>query len=262
MPDPKFDMGHLGWLSPEWPAPPWVRAVSTTRKGGISEGCFASLNLAEHVGDDSVHVMENRQRVLHALGLSAKPLWLRQVHGTAVVDAAAVQQHCEADASFAKQAGKVCAVLTADCLPILLCDIGGTRVAAVHAGWRGLLGGIVENAVRALQCPGSQLLAWLGPAIGPRAFEVGDEVRQAFVAEDPQAADAFTPSPAQRWLADICTLARQRLARMHINAVYGGHWCTVSDIERYYSYRRDGITGRMASMIWLENTLSSTTDHC
>jgi YfiH family protein len=252
MPDAALDMTHLGWLVPEWPAPRWVRACTTTRLGGVSEGMYESFNLAEHVGDDPKHVGENRRRLRKALGLPADPLWLQQVHGTAVVDAASAKPCNEADGSYALRSGPVCAVLTADCLPLLLCDSGGTRVAAVHAGWRGLLGGVVENAVRALRRPGSQLLAWLGPAIGPRVFEVGDEVRDAFIAKDPASSVAFRPSPTGRWLADIYGLARQRLARLHVDAVYGGHWCTVSDAARFYSYRRDGVTGRMASLIWLD----------
>jgi YfiH family protein len=252
MQNPKLDGGQRAWLMPEWPAPSWVHACTTTRGGGISEGSFASLNLAEHVGDDVACVTENRRRLLEALRLPAMPSWLQQVHGSGVVDAATVKSGREADASFVTHPGIVCAVLTADCLPLLLCDGGGTRVAAVHAGWRGLLGGIVENGVRALQRPGAQVLAWLGPAIGPKAFEVGEEVRDAFIAEDPQAAVAFAPSPGGRWLADIYLLARQRLARMQVAAVYGGHWCTVSDAARFYSYRRDGVTGRMASLIWLD----------
>lgn len=254
MPNPNPDIGQLGWLVPEWPVPPWVRACTTTRDGGVSAGSFASLNLAEHVGDDPSHVTENRRRLLAALHLSTMPLWLQQVHGVVAVDAATVKPGCAADASFVSSPGAACAVLTADCLPVLLCDSGGTRVAAVHAGWRGLLGGVIENTVRALHCPGPQLLAWLGPAIGPLAFEVGDDVRDAFLAEDPQAAVAFEPSPAGRWLADIYMLARQRLRRVHVTAVYGGHWCTVNDGRRFYSYRRDGVTGRMASLIWLESS--------
>ena len=252
MPNPKLYDGQRGWLMPEWPAPSWVHACTTTRSGGISEGGFASLNLAEHVGDDIACVTENRRRLLEALHLPAMPLWLQQVHGTVVVDAVTAKAGCEADASFAARSGIVCAVLTADCLPLLMCDSGGTRVAAVHAGWRGLLGGVVENCVRAMQCPGAQVLAWLGPAIGSKAFEVGEEVRDAFIAEDPQAVVAFAPSPGGRWLADIYLLVRQRLARVQVTAVYGGHWCTVSDAARFYSYRRDGVTGRMASLIWLD----------
>jgi YfiH family protein len=252
MPHREPEVDRLGWLAPEWPAPSRVHACTTIRGGGVSEGSYASMNLAEHVGDDLRHVAENRRRLVEALHLSSTPLWLRQVHGTAVVDAATAKADCEADASFVTRPGIACAVLTADCLPLLLCDGDGMRVAAVHAGWRGVLGGIIENSVRSLDLPGSRLLAWLGPAIGPRAFEVGSEVRDAFLAEDPHAAAAFAPSPAGRWLADIYILARQRLARVHVTAVYGGHWCTVNDSERFYSYRRDGVTGRMASLIWLE----------
>lgn len=251
-PEPTIDAAHLGWLVPEWPAPSAVRACVTTRAGGVSEGPYASLNLAEHVGDVPDHVAENRRRLIAALHLPAMPLWLGQVHGTAAVNAVTAKPGCEGDASHADRPGAVCAALTADCLPVLLCDTGGKRVAAVHAGWRGLLGGVIENAVLALHRPGSQLLAWLGPAIGPRAFEVGEEVRAAFIAEDPAAAAEFAPSPAGRWLADIYGLARRRLARVHVEAIYGGHWCTVSDAARFYSYRRDGVTGRMASLIWLD----------
>jgi YfiH family protein len=250
---PVIDPVRLDWLVPDWPAPPWVRACTTTRPGGVSEGPYASLNLAQHVDDDIERVTENRRRLKAALRLPAEPSWLRQVHGTAVVNASGGDAACEADATYAERPGAVCAVLTADCLPLLLCDRGGTRVTAVHAGWRGLLHGVVENAVRALHCPGNELLAWLGPAIGPRAFEVGEEVRTAFLAADPAAAVAFVPSPGGRWLADIYRLARQRLAALRVTAVYGGQWCTVSDAARFYSYRRDGTTGRMASLIWLES---------
>jgi len=250
--DPTLDASHAGWLVPEWPAPPRVHACTTTRLGGVSEGPYASLNLAAHVGDDPEQVAENRRRLLQALRLPAMPLWLQQVHGTTVVNAVGAKPDCMADASYADREGAVCVVMTADCLPLLLCSDDGTRVAAVHAGWRGLLEGVIENAVRALGSPGKRLLAWLGPAIGPGAFEVGDEVRAAFVAADPTAATAFVPSPAGRWLADIYDLARQRLACVHVDAVYGGHWCTVGDAERFYSYRRDGVTGRMASLIWLD----------
>lgn len=243
----------LAWLAPDWPAPAQVRAYSTTRRGGVSEGPYASLNLATHVGDDPRHVAENRRRLQRALQLPAVPHWLQQVHGITAVDAAAVQRECEADASHARRRDVVCAVLTADCLPVLLCDRGGTVVAAVHAGWRGLLDGVIENTVRAMQCPGADLMAWLGPAIGPDAFEVGAEVRTAFIERDGAAAAAFRPSPAGRWLADIYELARQRLAAMRVTAVYGGHWCTVHDSVRFYSYRRDGVTGRMASLVWLDS---------
>lgn len=234
-------------LLPNWPAPPAVRACATTRMGGVSTGPYASLNLGDHVGDDPAAVAENRARLCRALVLPAEPLWLTQVHGIAVAEG---QGGC-ADASVAFAAGTVCTVMTADCLPLLLCDRAGTRVAAVHAGWRGLLAGVIEAAVTRLDVPGEELLAWLGPAIGSDAFEVGEEVRVAFMTEDAGAAEAFRPSPAGRWLADIYALARRRLARCGVSAVYGGELCTYHDAERFYSYRRDGVTGRMASLIWL-----------
>jgi len=246
------DPGALSWLGPEWPAPPRVHACTTTRLGGVSDGAYASLNLASHVGDVPERVVENRRRLMRALRLPAEPAWLQQVHGTAVLNAAGISTACEGDASYATQPGVVCAVLTADCLPLLLCNYGGTRVAAVHAGWRGLLHGVIEEAVRALELPGEEVLAWLGPAIGAGAFEVGEEVRAALLAADPAAADAFSPSPQGRWLADIYSMARRRLAAVNVSAVFGGRWCTVSEAERFYSYRRDGATGRMASLIWLE----------
>ncbi|PKM45838.1 MAG: peptidoglycan editing factor PgeF [Gammaproteobacteria bacterium HGW-Gammaproteobacteria-1] len=234
-------------ILPTWPAPPNVHACATTRAGGVSTEPYASLNLGDHVGDDPAAVAENRARLCRELALPAEPLWLTQVHGTAVAEGAG---GC-ADASVAFGPGTVCTVMTADCLPLLLCDRAGTRVAAVHAGWRGLLAGVIEAAVARLDTPGAELLVWLGPAIGPDAFEVGEEVRAAFLAEDGGAAGAFRPSPAGRWLADIYALARRRLARCGVNAVYGGELCTYHDAERFYSYRRDGVTGRMASLIWL-----------
>lgn len=234
-------------ILPDWPAPPNVHACASTRDGGVSLGPYASLNLGDHVGDDPAAVAENRARLRRALALPTEPLWLTQVHGIAVAEG---QGGC-ADASVAFGPGTVCAVMTADCLPLLLCDRTGTRVAAVHAGWRGLLAGVIEAAVARLDVSGPELLAWLGPAIGPDAFEVGEEVRTAFVAEDVAAAAAFKPSPGGRWLADLYALARLRLARCGVSAVYGGDLCTYSDAARFYSFRRDGVTGRMASLIWL-----------
>lgn len=249
----------LSWLVPEWPAPAAVRACATTRRGGVSAPPYDGLNLAAHVGDDPRAVAENRRRLHAALHLPAEPRWLRQVHGVTAIDAAghppAVPEP-EADAAYSRHAGVVCAVLSADCLPVLLCDVDGTAVAAAHAGWRGLLDGVIEDTVRAMQRPGARLLAWLGPAIGPDAFEVGDEVRAAFVARDAAAAAAFRPSPRGRWLADLYRLARQRLAAVNVHAVYGGHWCTATDAERFFSYRRDGATGRIASLIWLDSRRS------
>lgn len=247
----------LGWIVPDWPAPAWVRAGTTTRHGGVSAPPYHSLNLGDHVGDDPKAVAENRRLLRQARRLPSEPVWLNQVHGTEVVDAGALPGATPAiaDASYATRPGVVCAVMTADCLPLLLCDREGRRVAAVHAGWRGLAGGVIEAAVLRLCRPGADLLAWLGPAIGPAAFEVGAEVRERFIDLDPQAEAAFAPSPAGRWLADIYLLARLRLARLHVTQVYGGHWCTYGDAERFYSFRRDGATGRMASLIWCEEAM-------
>lgn len=242
----------LSVITPDWPAPRGVRAFTTTRQGGVSLSPYDSLNLGEHVGDDPVAVAENRRRLREGLHLPAEPRWLNQVHGTSCCDAAAAHTATEADAQFADQLGVVCAVLTADCLPLLLCDAEGTRVAAVHAGWRGLLNGVIENSVKAMAASG-EVMVWLGPAIGPDAFEVGEEVRAAFMAHDVVAATAFAPTSEGKWLADIYLLARQRLAACGISQLYGGEHCTFSDSERFYSYRRDGQTGRIASLIWLED---------
>ncbi len=241
------------WLIPDWPAPRHIRAGTSWRRGGISQGPYTSLNLAMHVGDEARAVAENRRR----LGLPSEPVWLNQVHGQTVVNAGQVmQQHAaqviEADAAYTDQAGVICAVLTADCLPVLLCDRHGTRVAAVHAGWRGLVTGIIERSVDALALPGDALFAWLGPAIGPSAYEVGEEVRQSFVAEDPQADIAFRQSRPGHWWMDLYQLARQRLLRRGVINISGGDHCTWQEAENFYSYRRDGITGRMASVIWIE----------
>lgn len=243
--------GAIELIRPDWPAPPAVRAVVTTRTGGVSGGPYASLNLADHVADDPAAVAENRARIAAAAGLPARPRWLRQVHGHRAVDAAVVGAGCEADAAYAVEPGVVCAVLTADCLPILLCDEAGSRVAALHAGWRGLAGGVVESAVGAWDDP-KAVMAWLGPAIGPDAFEVGPEVREAFLAQDRGAAGAFRPGAAGRWWADLYALAHLRLQAAGVARVHGGGFCTYHERERFYSYRRDGETGRMASLVWLE----------
>lgn len=237
-------------LCPDWPAPANVRAVQTLRSGGCSPLPWDSFNLGDHVGDDPGRVAANRA-TLRAL-LPAEPLWLTQVHGISVVDAGAASPAREADAAFARQPGKVCAVMTADCLPVLFCDRAGTIVAAAHAGWRGLASGVLEATVRAMAVRPGELLAWLGPAIGPQAFEVGDEVRAAFLAHDPEAARAFVPHGVGKCLADIYLLARQRLQAAGVGSISGGDYCTVSDTDRFFSYRRDGVTGRQASLIWLD----------
>jgi YfiH family protein len=238
-------------ILPDWPAPPGVHSLMTTREGGVSGPPWTSLNLGDHVGDDPVHVAANRARLRRQL--PAEPGWLRQIHSKRVVELGR-DGNREADAAFTRQAGTVCAVLTADCLPVLFCDRAGSVVAAAHAGWRGLADGILEASVAAMQVPPGEILAWMGAAIGPQAFEVGDEVREAFVSRHPEAAAAFLPHPSSvpgKWLADIYRLARIRLARVGVDAVYGGGRCTFSEAESFYSYRRDGVTGRMASLIWL-----------
>lgn len=238
------------WLSPDWPAPPNVRSLVTTRHGGVSVSPYFSLNLGDHVGDDPVAVAANRARLREML--PDEPVWLKQVHGSGIVNADCAAAIPEADGSHARKSGVVCAVLTADCLPVLLCDRAGTVVAAAHAGWRGLAGGVVEAAVQSLAVEPGDVLAWLGPAIGPGAFEVGGEVRMAFMRSAPEAALAFRPHGDGKWLADIYLLARQRLARVGVTQVFGGGECTYHDHERFYSYRRDGVTGRMASLVWLK----------
>jgi YfiH family protein len=242
----------IDWIRPDWPCPVGVRAVSTTRHGGTSLAPYASLNLGDHVGDDPGYVAKNRQLLEQRLLLPSEPVWLQQVHGRRVIEAG-VDTDKRADAAWTMQAGSVCAVMTADCLPVLFCDRQGTRVAAVHAGWRGLAAGVLEATVDRLAARAEDLMAWMGPAIGPRAFEVGDDVRQVFVDHDPNAAAAFEPIGEGHWLADIYRLARQRLGSCGITRVFGGGFCTWSDRERFFSYRRDKVTGRMASLIWLQD---------
>lgn len=246
---------HCGapeFILPDWPAPARVRALQTTRRGGVSLPPYDGFNLGSHVGDRPEAVAANRSCL--AEHLPASPCWLEQVHGTRVLALPpAGAGPWEADAAFTRQGRVVCAVMTADCLPVLLCDRQGTVVAAAHAGWRGLLAGILEQTVGALGVPGSQLLAWLGPAIGAGAFEVGEEVRAVFVARDAAAALHFRPGNGGRYWADLGGLARQRLAACGVGAIHGGQWCTWSDASRFFSYRREGQTGRMASLIWLED---------
>ena len=249
-------------LLPDWPAPKNVCALQTTRIGGGSAAPYDSFNLGDHVGDDPLTVARNRM-LLQPL-LPTEPVWLQQVHGVTVVDAAQAACLPQADACVSAQPGAVCVVMTADCLPVLLCDQQGTVVGAVHAGWRGLCDGVIEQTVQAMKVRPTDLMAWLGPAIGSQAFEVGDEVRAAFVATQPQAASAFTPATAtgsapfatlareeKKWLADIYQLARMRLHALGVTRIYGGQWCTYTDRANYFSYRRDGVTGRMGTFIWL-----------
>lgn len=243
-------MTGAGFLVPEWPAPAGVRATVTTRAGGVSSGPWASFNLASHVGDDPAAVAENRRRLRTALDLPSEPSWLQQVHEHAVARLPGPLPEA-ADAAVVFGRGPVCAVLVADCLPVFLASRDGDRVGVAHAGWRGLAAGVVEATVVALGCDPARLVAWLGPAIGPRAFEVGEEVRAAFTDRDAGAAALFHPCRAGRWLADLPALARRRLMACGVASVHGGGTCTVSDAARFYSYRRDGVTGRMAALAWL-----------
>jgi YfiH family protein len=246
-----------GYVPADWAAPPGVRAGVTTRAGGVSAGPRATLNLGSHVGDDPAAVAENRRRVRESLALPSEPLWLQQVHGTDVVvhdGSAALAREAagpRADAAVAFEPGRVLAVLTADCLPVVLASRDGARLGVAHAGWRGLAGGVVENTVAALGVRGDELVAWLGPAIGPAAFEVGPEVREAFVADDAAASSAFAPNARGRWQADLYALARRRLARLGVRDVAGGGACTYTDAERWFSFRRDRDGGRMATLAWL-----------
>ncbi|AVF56999.1 peptidoglycan editing factor PgeF [Pseudomonas fulva] len=235
-------------LTPDWPAPASVRACVTTRQGGVSLPPFDTFNLGDHVGDDPAAVAQNRLRLSGEFDI--QPAWLKQVHGLAVADADP-SRVVEADASWTNRPGIACTVMTADCLPVLFCDQAGTQVAAAHAGWRGLAGGVLEATLDRLNVPPAQVLVWLGPAIGPQAFEVGLEVRDAFTAVHPEAARAFVDGERPgKLMADIYALARIRLAARGVTAVYGGGLCTVSD-ERFFSYRRTPQGGRFASLVWL-----------
>ncbi|MDB5922735.1 MAG: hypothetical protein JWN13_1671 [Betaproteobacteria bacterium] len=240
-------------IIPDWPAPPHVKALITTRAGGVSTGPYSSLNLGFATADDHAAVRTNHAR-LQGL-LPRTPKWLKQVHGAHVVIADAQTERIEADASMAREAGTVCAILIADCLPVLFTNRSGTIVAAAHAGWRGLAAGVIANTVDEILRSGiasTDLLAYIGPGIGPTAFEVGDDVYAAFIARDPEAANAFGRHTPGKWLADLFALARRALTRCGVTHIYGGGMCTYSDAERFYSYRRDKATGRMAALIWRE----------
>jgi hypothetical protein len=263
----------VAWIIPDWPAPPEVRALSTQRGGGTSAAPFESFNLGAHVGDSAETVLDNRRRLRALARLPAEPVWLSQQHGSEVLDldglqgapgtdapgaeapgaeAPGAEAPRPADASFTHRAGRVCAILTADCLPVLLTSDSGAGVAAAHAGWRGLAAGVVEATVQGLALPPSSLLAWLGPGIGPEHFEIGAEVREALLRADPGAEEAFLPNARGRYMADLAALARRRLERLGVVRIYGGGACTYASPERYFSHRRDGRTGRQATLIWLE----------
>jgi YfiH family protein len=242
-------------LRPDWPAPSNVRAFVTTRAGGVSEAPYASLNLGAHCGDRAQAVAENRRRV-RAL-LPAEPRWLNQVHGNRVADADALEGDApEADASIARRAGSVCAIQVADCLPVLFAEDSGRVVAAAHAGWRGLQRGVLGATIAALDCDPRRVVAWLGPAIGPRVYEVGDEVREAFLSRSSAHSGAFAPVRRGHWLLDLFAAARAELEGAGVTRISGGGMCTHSDPERFFSFRRDGTTGRMGAFVWLERGTS------
>jgi YfiH family protein len=240
------------WLTPDWRVPARVHVLSTLRTGGCSAAPYDSLNLAAHVGDADTCVRDNRRMLRDAATLPAEPLWLQQVHGTDVV---VHDGNCTgaptADAAITTLPGHVCAVMTADCLPVVLADRAGTRVGVAHAGWRGLVAGVVEATLAALDCAPADVVAWLGPAIGPGAFEVGAEVRDAFASRLPELGACFSPNARGRFQADLYSLARRQLAAAGVASVDGGTWCTASDPRRFFSFRRDGTTGRMATLAWL-----------
>jgi YfiH family protein len=258
-------------LTPDWPAPPGVRSAFTLRTGGVSEVPYDSLNLGAAIGDAPDAVAENRRRVRAKLRLPAEPVWLEQVHGTAVVDLSGLgaprlpgssqagdgagdstRPPLIGDASVAWGAGVVCAIRVADCMPVLFAARDGSAVAAAHAGWRGLAGGVLEATVQRLGMPPSRLIAWMGPAIGPTHFEVGDEVRDAFTATDANAVSSFAANERGRWQCDLYALARRRLEVIGISGIYGGGCCTFAEPQRFFSFRRDGQCGRMAALIWIE----------
>lgn len=243
---------RLDFIIPDWPAPSNIKAMQTTRTGGVSQPPYNSLNFGMHVKDNPIHVAQNRQ-LLNAY-VPSEPVWLNQTHSVRVVDAGQTSCVPDADASFTTQKNVVCVTMTADCLPVLLCDVNGTVVSAVHAGWRGLCDGALEASIDAVIgathiSPG-QLMAWLGPAIGPNAFEVGEDVRQQFIVQDKQAETAFKPH-GDKWLGDLYQIATQRLNNLGVTQIYGGGRCTFTEKDQFFSFRRDNITGRMATLIWL-----------
>lgn len=237
------------WLTPDWPAPSGIHAATTLRTGGVSLPPYQSLNPAAHVGDNIDSINKNRQRISDMLHLPTDPLWLEQIHSNQVIEVNANSMSGQiADAAYTKDSGVVCAVMTADCLPLLVCSSDAKTIAAIHAGWRGLLSGIIGNTLAAMNC--DNYWVWLGPAIGPNCFEVGPEVREAFIQKSAEFSNAFRSQKNGKWLADIYQLAKIELTGLGVTAIYGGNFCTVTDSQRFYSYRRDQQTGRMATLIW------------
>ncbi len=244
-------MNKNNLIFPSWPAPRSIHAIQTTRNGGVSDGPYASLNLAGHVGDATKSIRMNREMLRSFL--PSDPVWLKQTHSSICINAFEAGINVEADASFTNSMNVVCVVMTADCLPVLLCSRLGNEVAAIHAGWKGLLNGVIESTINQMQTNPSNLLAWLGPAIGPQSFEVGNDVRDAYIELDSGAKAAFVEFSENKWLADLYKLATIRLRAKGISQIYGGEYCTFKDKEHFFSYRREGNTGRMASLIWIGN---------
>lgn len=242
------------YLYPQWPAPDNVCALTTLRAGGFSQAPYTSFNFGHHVNDDPIAVKKNINLLCKELNLKTPPTWLTQVHGTDVIHIENYPQdsYPEADASYTQQKQQICAVLTADCVPILVCDKNGTEIAAIHAGWQGLLAGVIDPAIQIFKNSAENLFAWLGPAIGPRAFVVGEDVRQRFIAKNPDYTDAFQTAGVQQWHGNLYQIARINLQALGVNHIYGGNFCTYTDKKRFFSYRRNQVTGRMASLIWLK----------
>lgn len=246
----KYIMNHF--IVPDWPAPNHIKAFTTTRLNGVSSTPFQSFNLAHHVGDSIDHVLKNRALLKNNLKLPNEPIWLNQAHSNHVINLDQNNSDEIADGSYTTHKNKVCVILTGDCLPILLCDKTGKEIAAVHGGWRGLLAGVIESALMYFKSSPENIYAWLGPAIGPQVYEVGDDVRDPFIAVDKNATHAFKPYKQSKWLANIYLLAQQRLEKYGVTAIYGGNHCTYSEADKFFSHRRDKETGRMANLIWIE----------
>jgi len=242
---------NLEYITPNWPVPENIRCITTTRMGGYSQQEYSSLNLGDHVKDDVKNVEKNRQLIKQDLQLPDNPVWLEQVHGSSVLSLGRdTPIHINADAAYTNEASVVCAVLTADCLPVTFCDQVGEHIAVAHAGWRGLVNGVLENTLQAMPIANEKIMCWLGPAIGPRVFEVGDDVIDQFVAKDGMQKNAFVKQSNEKYLANIYQLAMNILTKHNVKNVYGGDHCTYSESDTFYSYRRDGETGRMATLIW------------
>jgi YfiH family protein len=246
-------VSELQIITPDWPAPPAVRAAFTLRRGGVSTGVYESFNLGKHVGDDPAAVAENRRRMRTELMVPAEPVWLEQVHGIDVADLDLALPARRADAAVTHTPDRVCGILVADCMPVLFVTQDGLRIGAAHAGWRGLAGGVLEATVAAMRCVPSRLLAWLGPCISAEHFEVGDEVREAFVRTDAATEAAFERNARGRWQCDLYAIARHKLSALGIRDVRGGGWCTFAERDRFFSHRRDGQSGRMAALIWRDS---------